>query len=80
MKLKRTTKINAISYIFKSENIVLFSSNMNISVDDYLKKCPKSSNIILKDNWIFNKSLVSGKNTFYLYNCGHNSIVTLEKL
>lgn len=87
MKLKTTTRINAILYLLKEHNTMLCSSDINVTVYEYLDKIRNGNTAfynnamnMFSDNWIFVRSDTYNGITYYLYQSNNNSIITLEKL
>jgi hypothetical protein len=75
MNLKKSTKINAVMFYDNKTNNVIGSTDMNITFDDYNKKCKKNG-VNLKTmynfNFTLNKTVMSNEYIFKLYSYSDN--------
>lgn len=89
MKLTGNELINAIAFKVDKCNLVLGSSDMNMSVNRYINQCPPmGKRQIMNSDWTYVRSIDSGRggrgigNTLMLYTTpirgGVNSIVLIN--
>lgn len=82
MKLKGNERLNAVLCISISNNVMLASSDMNMTVKEYVMKSKGMANSLYTFNWTLHKKSTNGKHTFYHYttptNGGCYSIVLLD--
>lgn len=75
MKLKPNQKLNAIVYKIPNADIVLVSDSMNMTVEDYLKRCPKKAQAIYNEHFIFLKNVMINNYQLSMYKCNYGSIL-----